>query len=414
MRRARYPFATLLLCSLTLLAAGQTQLAKLTASHGAPGDGFGTAIAAQGKVTVIGAPSRTVGQNIQQGAAYVYVEPSGGWANATQRATLTATDGVAYDLFGLAVALDNGTVVVGAPTRALTADHGAVYVFVRSAGSFKQVAKLTASDGFAGDGLGSSVAVRGNTIMAGAVQVPVNGSNSAGATYVFVEPPGGWADATETAKLTTSDSQVGGFVGSSLSFKEDTLVVGGVGATFAGKAYVYVEPAGGWTSTTETAKLSPSDGSVNDFFGSSVSLCGGTILVGSPGHRNGRGAGYIFVKPSTGWVNATENAKLIASDGHAFDSLGTSVSLVGGTALMGAPGVSFGTVTGKAYVYLEPAGGWKTTSSFHARLKAADRSPTDLFGTAVVLNGTTDFVGAPAAHYSGGSSGPGAAYVFGP
>jgi hypothetical protein len=252
--------------------------------------------------------------------------------------------------------------------------------------------------------------------MAGAIEATANGINAAGATYVFVEPANGWTDETETAKLTTSDPTVGGFAGFSLSFKGNTLVVGAIAAAFSGEAYVYVKPASGWTSATETAKLAPSDGSVNDFFGSSVSFSCHTILVGSPGNgnSNGYGAGYIFVKPAKGWTNTTETAKLTASDGQPFDSLGTSVSLLGGTALMGAPGVFFGNVPGKAYVYVEPVGGWKTTSSFQARLKSADRRATDLFGSAVVLDGTTDFVGAPSSHYQAGSAGPGAVYIFAP
>ena len=57
------------------------QQADMTASDGETFDGLGSAVAVSGNVIVAGAPSHAVGGNKGQGAAYVFVEPSGGWAN---------------------------------------------------------------------------------------------------------------------------------------------------------------------------------------------------------------------------------------------------------------------------------------------------------------------------------------------
>jgi hypothetical protein len=62
---------------------------------------------------------------------------------------LIAPDGAAGDLLGDAVAVDGDTAVVGAPGD--DGARGAVYVFARSADSWTQTAKLTATDGDAGD-----------------------------------------------------------------------------------------------------------------------------------------------------------------------------------------------------------------------------------------------------------------------
>ena len=62
---------------------------------------------------------------------------------------------------------------------------------------FVQQAKLTASDGAADDSFGLSVAVSGTTVVAG--------DPGQGAVYVFTEPAGGWASETQAAKLTASD-----------------------------------------------------------------------------------------------------------------------------------------------------------------------------------------------------------------
>ncbi|MGZ4248082.1 MAG: hypothetical protein ACXVUE_07215 [Solirubrobacteraceae bacterium] len=81
---------------------------------------------------------------------------------------------------------------------------------------FVQQAKLTASDGATNDFLGNSVAVDGNTVVAGAPGATVNGHAIQGAAYVFVKPAGGWANATETARLTASDGAAGDDLGISV------------------------------------------------------------------------------------------------------------------------------------------------------------------------------------------------------
>ena len=72
---------------------------------------------------------------------------------------------------------------------------------------------MTASDGGATSELGLSVAVSGDTVVAGAPAPTVNGHAAQGAAYVFVKPAGGWASATETAKLTASDGAAGDDLG---------------------------------------------------------------------------------------------------------------------------------------------------------------------------------------------------------
>ena len=78
---------------------------------------------------------------------------------------------------------------------------GAVYVFSRVEGVWTQAAKLTAFDGEAYDNFGISVAVDGDTVVVGAPRNDGAGADS-GSVYVFVKPTGGWATSTETAKLT--------------------------------------------------------------------------------------------------------------------------------------------------------------------------------------------------------------------
>jgi len=88
------------------------------------------------------------------------------------------------------------------------------------------------------------------------------------------------------------------------------VVVGKPSLTNSGGAYVFVEPPGGWANMTQTAKLSASGGTPNDYFGSSVFTNGNLALVGAMfatvGHTYQKGAAYVFVKPAKGWKTTSK------------------------------------------------------------------------------------------------------------
>ena len=50
---------------------------------------------------------------------------------------------------------------------------------------------------------------------------------------------------------------------------------------------------------------------------------------------NHQGVVYVYRRPQEGWVNATETAKLTASDRHPGDEFGTSVAISGDTIVVG-------------------------------------------------------------------------------
>jgi hypothetical protein len=169
------------------------------------------------------------------------------------------------------------------------------------------------------------------------------------------------------------------------------------------------------------AKLSAKDGAAYDDFGfcqagsNCISSDGSTVLVGAPqdnfstGTATGPGKAYIFVKPQKGWKTTSAfTAKLTASDGATGDLLGWSAAISNNTALVGAVGAN-----GEAYIFSKPKAGWKTTSKFAAKLIASDGAPGDAFGFCVSISGNTAVIGAVNHPYSSGA-GPGAAYVFGP
>ena len=196
---------------------------ELLALDGAAGDMLGMSVAHSSGVTIAGAPGRTVGGNANQGGALVF------WHSGEleQQVALTASDGAAGDGFGYGVAIDGDTAVVGAPGAEVDGlfNLGAVYVFERSGDVWVQQAKLTPSDGQEKDGFGIAIALDGDTLVVGAMAV------DGGAVYVFTRTGGAWS---QQAKLTASDGQDGDALGYSVGISGDTVVSGAPGHDVGG------------------------------------------------------------------------------------------------------------------------------------------------------------------------------------
>jgi len=322
-----------------------TQQAKLTASDGAAEDYFGRSVALSGDAALVGASNDDIGANSFQGSVYVFTRNGMNW---TQQAKLTASDGAAYDGFGYSVALDGDTALVGAPDDDIGANNGqgSVYVFTHSGATWSQQAKLTASDGVAYDYFGYSLALDGDTALVGAFADDIGANNGQGSAYVFTRSGTNW---TQQARLTASDGAAGDYFGK-IALNGDTALVGAPRdddrGTDSGSVYVFTRSGTSWS---QQAKLTASDGAAYDGFGVSVAFSGDTALVGAyydDDLGSASGSAYVFSRSGTNW---TRQAKLTASDGAAFDHFGISVALSGDTALVGADGDNF--EQGSAYFY---------------------------------------------------------------
>jgi hypothetical protein len=397
------------------------QLAKLTESSGVGYDevGWSVAISKDGNTVAVGADSWCRKQGFDgcgQGAVFVFVKPTSGWSDMTETALLLASDGQPGDYLGTSVAIsdDGSTIVAGAPEwPADGKSNGALYVFVRPLGGWRnatETARLVSTDG-GGVDLGDSVGISGNTVAGGGKYF--NGLQ--GAAYVFLKPQSGWRNMTQKARLTPSDGK-GGFMGWSVAVKGDTVVAGapitGTGGAGDG-VYVFVRPKGGWKNKTETAKLSASRGT-GFRLGYSVSIAGNTIVAGAPyWHSQDNGAAYVFVKPVKGWKGMTETARLtLPHSNDVGDVFGFSVAAEdqGKAIRVGCPGCLLG--KGVAFSFAEPASGWKTTSMFSSKLVASDGVIGDRLGFSVSSSPAAIVAGAPYAAI-GSNQKEGAAYVFG-
>ncbi|MBL9148250.1 MAG: integrin [Phycisphaerae bacterium] len=353
------------------------------------------------------------------------------------------------DLFGLSVAIDGDTLVVGASGESSNATGvngnqadnsadgaGAAYVFVRSGTAWVQQAYLKASNTNANDIFGRSVAISGDTIVVGADgedsnATGVNGNQSdnsltnPGAAYVFVRTGTTWS---QQAYLKASNTGQFDFFGFSVAISGETIVVGAMGedsaadgingnqadnsALTAGAAYVFVRSGTTWS---QQAYLKASNSEGGDNFGDSVSISGNTIVVGANledsaatginGNQasnavGGSGAAYVFVRSGTAW---TQQAYVKASNTGGADQFGASVAISGDTMVVGAFSEASGATgvngnqadnsasgSGAAYVFVRSG----TTWSQQAYLKASNTDAGDSFGGEVAISGDIVVAGA--------------------
>jgi predicted amidohydrolase len=323
------------------------------------------------------------------------------------------------------VSLDGNTILIGAPQGSF--DKGAAYVFTRSAGTWTQQQKLTASDGANNDGFGESVALSsdGLTAIVGAPEEDTSPTTNNGAAYIYTFSGGTW---TQQQKLLISDPDGGDFFGYSVSLSSDgnTALIGAffedTSPTLGnGAAYVFTRSAGVWT---QQAKLLASDRAESDVFGESVALSadGNTAIVGAPEEdtspNTSNGAAYVFTRSGSTW---TEQQKLLASDRATDDDFGKSVSISadGNTAIVGAflEDTSPNTYNGAAYVFTRSGSTWTEQQ----KLLASDPGlgnefGGDSFGVSVSISadGNTVIIGAfgKSQRVSLGGSNEGAVYIF--
>jgi hypothetical protein len=338
--------------------SGWTEQAKLVAKDGVVNDVFGYAVALEGDTAVVGA----VG--IGSGAAFVFYRNQGRDDAWGQVAMLTPGDASAF-YFGSSVAIAGDTVVVGAVLSGpYGATSGAAYVFYRNLGgadAWGQVTRLTASDAAPGAYFGVSVALEGDTIVVGANSADGN-AGASGAAYVFYRDQGGTDTWGEVAKLVAADGETGDELGQSVAIAGDTVVVSAAGGTGqaddSGAAHVFYRDQGGADSWGEVAKLSAADGATGDSFGLATSLSGDTLVVGAPYTAdNGpkSGAAYLFHRDQGGPDGWGEVARLVASDADPYLDFGGSIAISGDIVVVGASEhFDPDPVPGAVYIYTYP------------------------------------------------------------
>jgi len=318
-----------------------------------------------------------------------------------QTAKLHSSDGVAYQEFGYSIALEGDYAVIGVPRSGV---GGRAYVFHRVGGTWIQQQQLKAGDAAAFDQFGQAVSISGNRVLIGANGNSDAGSSS-GSAYIFRRDGTYWV---QEAKLTAGSAQAAAQFGWSVGLSGDYALVGAFAqdhvATDAGSVYVFHYSGGAWT---QTQQVNASDPHATDVFGWSVSVSGDYAIVGAmrddaPGTDSG--AAYILFNNAGTWGQV---AKLTAADAAAGDYFGYAVSMSGSRAVIGALGEDAGGAdSGSAYVFYKNGAAWVQ----EAKLVGSDTVKFDAFANAVSIRGDYLVAGARGDDDLGSNSG--SAYLF--
>jgi hypothetical protein len=332
-----------------------TQQAYLKASNTRESAYFGFSLSLSGNTLAVGAPgesSNATGVNGSQvstsadnaGAVYIFARTGTTWA---QEAYLKASNSREDTQFGVALAVYEDSLAVGAVGDSSNATGingnqadvsmsyaGAVYLFARTATTWKQEAYIKASNTRSTAEFGESVALSKDFLAVGASGDSSNATGvdgnqldaslrSAGAVYVFNRVGPSWV---QGAYLKASNVEKGARFGGSIALFADVLAVGAPGAlrTAHGSGAVFVFGLIGDSWKQEA--LLKSSRLDQLMFGASVSVFGDTLAVvngnGAPGDSTGVD---MFVRRNSMWTPS----------GY-FDGGRASVALSGDTLAVGA------------------------------------------------------------------------------
>ncbi len=380
-------------------------LSQLTPSDAALEDRFGWSVAIQDSSIIIGAPGSSP-LATSSGAVYVFDKIGGVW---TETAKVYPAVGESYNEFGTDVDIDGNILIASSPLEnGVASNTGATYVFEKVGGVWTEQTKLTASDAGQNDNFGLEIALDDTTVFCGSFGNDALGNNR-GAVYMYRRDGGMWA---QVDRLNAPDMANGDNFGISVGADQGRLVVGSRrdddNGNQSGSAYVFSESGGVYSFEQ---KLIASDGANNDEFGSSVGISGDNVVIGSQKNDDGgQSSGSIYVyEYGTSWVEST---KLIAYDDEADDRYGFSVGVSSTTVLTGARlDDDAGINSGSVYIYDNDSGGWAFG------LKSSDNdmidTPTDdNFGFSVSLSWDNAVVSSYRDGDYGASSGSARFYGF--
>ena len=195
------------------------QTAKLVPIDGSARDNFGTSAAIHGNRIIIGA-YRDDEPAVDSGSAFIFEKVSGSWTEVTK---VSASNGGTGDRFGQSVALYNNLAIVGAfYSDAAGTDSGTAYIYRFNGTTWAEEATLIHGNSAARDRFGVSVALDSSTAIVGAIGTDLTGPSS-GSAIVFTEQNGVWV---ESQTLVAANAAAGDTFGRSISFDGQTIVIG--------------------------------------------------------------------------------------------------------------------------------------------------------------------------------------------
>jgi choice-of-anchor B domain-containing protein len=328
-------------------------------------DGFGRRIVVDGNTMLV---AQSPSDSSQTGVVHVY-ERASAMAPWKKTATLAADGAVKGDRVGRTLALVGDVAVVGA-TRTDSL-RGAVFVFRRSGGQWKQEAKLRPEEIKSGNNYAASLAFDGTTIVVGAAQADSN----AGAAFIYrqnasngwdmegkLQLPAGSFGPPNPAALAAQRANSG--FGVSVLMHEGNAYIGAPNLAFnTGRVVRFVRDSvqKRWNGTSW---LSPFQATPGTQFGAALAAHGKDLWVGAPGSTQFRGAVFRYTLDTAGVV--TEVVKTPYDSTTLQVGFGGNLVLGNGLAVVTMPGADFS--EGRAAVLARATTGKWNQQTLHGQV----------------------------------------------
>ena len=357
-------------------------------------NGFGTSVAIHNGYVVVGNEN---GKSSDTGSVHVFKKSGMGFSYLQ---TLAAPDGEDGDYFGRSVAIHDGFIVVGAYSdNNPTNNEGSVYVYRLDRGEFRLHQKIPNPDGEANDFFGNSVAISDGYIVVGAYgdNVP---TNDEGSVYVYRLDRG---EFRLHQKIPNPDGEDSDRFGFSVAISDGFIVVGAYRdnnpTNNEGSVYVYRLERGEFRLLQHIKNPEPQ---ANDRFGYNVAISDGYIVVGNDDNSANSGSVYVF-RLERGEFRLLQHIKNPDKESPGNDYFGNSVAISDGYIVVGARGDtgSFDN-EGSVYVYRLEKGEFRLLQ----HIKNPEPAEDDNFGYSVAIHDGRIVAGAY------GNSSTGTAYVF--
>lgn len=315
-----------------------------TGNVGAAQQGYSVSLSADGNTAIVGG----IGDNASVGAAWIYVRSGTTWAQQGSKLVGTGGVGVAQQGYRVALSADGSTALVGGIGD--NTDQGAAWVFVRAGTAWSQQGtKLvgTGNVGQARQGYGVALSADGNT----ALVAGYTDNTNQGAVWVFVRSGSTWSQ--QGAKLVGTGNTGTANQGFSvaLSAEGNTAIVGGYrDNAFQGAAWVFTRSGTTWSQQGTKLVGTGNTGTANQGYGVALSADGNTALIGGFNDNTSQGAVWVFVRTGTTW--SQQGAKLVGTGniGAAMQGWKVALSADGATALVG--GIGDNTNQGATWVFV--------------------------------------------------------------
>jgi len=204
-----------------------TEEQKLKASDAAPDSAFGLSVALSGQTVAIGAPGESSG-GLSSGAVYVFVNDGTSWQ---QQGKIKANSTMMNQQLGFTVSVSGDTIVAAAPGELIgepaddfnnVLSKGAVYIFERTGTSWDHQKRFFERDRNRTGGFAVRAAIDGDTIIVGDPTYDAS-ARFTGAVYVFERKGNGWS---LKHTLTANDGQFLQAMGFSIAVSGDTVIAG--------------------------------------------------------------------------------------------------------------------------------------------------------------------------------------------